>query len=555
MKFWSNFLSAVIYAAVVVVVLVVLEATHGRHSTGATESSSWSLMLKNIKDQGVARIIIAAALLAFAYFGTHAWSIQWVEWILLVLIVGTATVYMVMAASWAQGLGEALATTVFAVLAYGLARYDLFKIVAVNPSVRWVSVALDIWAVGMPVIVAFLAAKRRFYDRKRRPKRARMLGLVLLALIIAIIGTGAINTSFPIGLAESNPNDGSWDGNDYNYSNSDIHFYNLDMEYSEEPFNFGPDPTQPGWVATDYREDLKARSSRDPALLAAITAYVDAVFGTRYMGEFYAAAQQDWAAAINAAKEAWLHDESAFRSVHDNFWTFLEQCTVRMDAEKRKSADQFFMNPFTSSGVPDVIVLETDQNEGPYLIFALDVKTDQSREVALRIRCGYQPTNCEAAMGVKPEKQPPQKTPPTKKPQPQPKPTPTPKPGKGKPEKNPEDSSSSGENDDPGPGQDTNNKENPDVSSADDEETGSGAMESKEDDYDKEIDKNKEANQKAQQQEQSDNTPSYDPPTPPDNVSDNGKTGTGHGGADDASKSTAQSNGVGKSEGEFAPPA
>ena len=111
-----------------------------------------------------------------------------------------------------------------------------------------------------------------------------------------------------------------------------------------------------------------------------------------------------------------------------------------------------YMNPYTVSGIPDVIVMKTDEHTGKFLVYWFSIKGEMVY-VAFRIPCGFQPCNVAELMGIKPVPTPtpaPTPAPPAPTPTPAP-PTPTPHPTK-----DPTAGTDVGKNDDPGPGPDTN---------------------------------------------------------------------------------------------------
>lgn len=334
------------------------------------------------------------------------------------------------------------------------------------------------------------------------------------------------------------------------------HFYNLEMLGTEEPFNFGPSPVHEGWTATDYINDLQSRMSVDPALGAAVLAWVDANVGTRYLGEFYETAQHNWAAAMNAAKGRWTSDPNEYFRTLDAFWAFVNaSATASIDDTARQAVDQMYQNPFVSGDSPDIIVLETNQGDGPWLVLNFTIKGNQF-PVEFRVKCGYQPSNVSRIMGITPQETP-TVVPPASgngggggttppggtNPEPTP-PVPT------NPQKDPSKSSNTGRNDTDGPGPDTNNGVGSTESSAD-QPTNSGYMDSYQDGYKDAIDDLKGANDKAQQQGQSNNAPSSSPSSSSTVVDNNASSGTGYGGVD---TSTPVAPETGATKGETAEP-
>ena len=209
--------------------------------------------------------------------------------------------------------------------------------------------------------------------------------------------------------------DDSWIGDDETTAGgTDIEwvpwygFYNLSLKGGDtaDDYNFGynladykENPT-----ATDYDRDFRDRMKVDPALAAAATAWLDANVGTRYLGEFYESCKHDWAKTINTAKDRFTTDQAAYYNNLDAFFAFLDTGTISVKTGTNL-VDQMYMNPYTESGVPDVIVMKTDHPEGLFLVYTFSIKGNVL-EVAYRIECGYQPTNVEQVMGIKPQENP-----------------------------------------------------------------------------------------------------------------------------------------------------
>ena len=261
------------------------------------------------------------------------------------------------------------------------------------------------------------------------------------------------------------------------------------------------------------------------------------------------------------------------------FFAFLDTADqVRLDYCTSDLDDQMYMNPFTTNGVPDVIVMTTEDHSGYYLTYVFVIKGTGKFEVRYRIDCGFQPTNVEEVMQIKPDDTPKKEhgTDPTPKaekkkskkkskkkdskpeggkddptpkndptpkddptpkndptptpksdPTPTPKPDPTPTPKKKDPSKGTKGDVTK-KNDDPGPGPDTNN--------------GKGATESKKDqptnsnhgskgDYDNSTRELQETNEKQKTGSDS-NKPSTSTPADTAKVDNNGDQGTGNGSVD-----------------------
>ena len=185
-------------------------------------------------------------------------------------------------------------------------------------------------------------------------------------------------------------------------------FYNLDLQLDVDPrndFNFGSNPHMDGLTAEDYDRELRSRMAKDVALTAGDIAWIDAIVGTRYLGEFYESCKGDWAKTINATKEAWLADQGAFYQTLNSVFAFMDKASVTLDYQTSGLDDQMYMNSMTADGVPDVIVMTTTDHTGYFLTYHFLIK-DQEFQVAYRIDCGFQPTNVQAVMGIVPDNTP-----------------------------------------------------------------------------------------------------------------------------------------------------
>ena len=330
-------------------------------------------------------------------------------------------------------------------------------------------------------------------------------------------------------------------------------FYNLllqgDMN-STDDFNFGPNPYVEGAAAKDYDADLRARMAKDPALAAADMAWLDAIVGTRYLGEFYESCKGDWAKTINLTKERFMEDQGLYYQTLNAYFAFLDTAdAVTLDYQTSDLDDQMYMNPKTVSGIPDVIVMTTKDHSGSFLTYTFYIKENVFR-VAYRIDCGYQPTNVQKVMNIVPDDTPrsnpqPQTEPqPTPDPKPVPNPTPDPTPTPGgnggdptpapnpnptptpsTPKKDPSQSpkTNTEPNDDPGPGPDTNSGVGSNTSTAD-QPTNSNHMTQPE--YTQVVQELQDTNQN-QKTGSDNNTPSVPAPAPDTHVDNNGDTGNG----------------------------
>lgn len=333
-------------------------------------------------------------------------------------------------------------------------------------------------------------------------------------------------------------------------------FYNnyLQKPYDDDPlndYNFGASSIWDDATAEDwYDPDFRARIVRDPALGAADIAWFDCVMGTRVLGHFHASIQGNWPTAINEAKESFIANPELYNQVCQNFFSWLDAAEVLIQYDDGLT-DQMYMDPHTGLNVPDVILMETTEHEGWFLVYRFQVK-ENFAEVKYRLECGYQPTNCSEKMqwtparrestGVLSPTKKPDKPDPTKKPG---KPDPTKKPGKPDPTKKPDkpdptprpkkDSSKGtqgdlvGKQDNPGAGGDTNTGSGSQKSSKHEKESSTNGTH---EEYKQKVEEKKQVNEE-QKKGGDDNKPAA-APAPEAKVDNNGSTGTGNGSADAA---------------------
>ena len=434
----------------------------------------------------------------------------------------------------------------------------------------------------MAVLTGGILVTNLFYFRYREFERdfdkilAIICGILTALIVIAIlIGSVAwksfssdlIGGLFPSKTADVEDDASDWEDDDWNDDGSFVlidegtiadstaatgdwyTFYNLSLQVDGDPrndFNFGPNPYLEGATAETYAADFCSKMANDPALAAGDMAWLDAIVGTRYLGEFYESCKGDWAKTINLTKERFMADQSLYYQTLNAFYDMLSTAdSVTLDYQTSDLTDQMYMNPNTVSGVPDVVVMTTDDHSGYYLTYTFIIK-DNTFKVSYRIDCGYQPTNVQEVMNIVPDDTPrqqvqqsnpePAPTPaptPTPKnddpkpggdgddPKPSPDPTPTPE---STPKKDPSKSpkKNTEPNDDPGPGPDTNNGKGAKESTKD-QSSNSNHMTQPE--YNKAVNDLKETNQK-QKTGSDPSTPST--PTPADtHVDNNGDKGNG----------------------------
>lgn len=393
-----------------------------------------------IKADGWRRIIIPALIVAIArYLMITFAGIAWLIWLLFAIFLLLAIFYF----RWALRDGNRIRELIpffpiFWVLWLQIEQIGMIIARTLNSEVFIAFFATIIpWAVAiLPIILFIVFLWRKWY-------MTEMIAYKIIAIILAIllaIGSVCIVVSAFKGGAKSTVSGDSKSAAWY-------HFYNTDLQYDEDVtnnYNFGPNPYNEKWVAEDYSKDFRARLEKDPALGAADLAWLDANVGTRYLGEFYESCKGDWAKTINVAKVTFMKDQILYKKTLVAAFAFLDEGEVALMDSTSDITDQMYMNPFTVDAVPDVIVMKTDQQDGPFLVYTLKIKGNV-KTVKYRIPCGYQPTNVEGVMHITPQ------TPPSGGTSGGENPTTT-----AKYNKDPSKSHNSGKNDDPGPGPSTN---------------------------------------------------------------------------------------------------
>ena len=341
------------------------------------------------------RIIVPAASVGLMYGFTKIAPI-WLMWIFFVLTICVIFHYVAWYRAEADQLEE-LAMFLPLFIVPSLALVKMGKILAAsiaNPfwgSVVGVVPWLFLMLVAGIVIVVFL------WDIRR------IIAVVLaIALLAGSITTVALGVEWPK-KADNTASNAEAIENEY-----DWHFYNLDLQEDNDEdndFNFGPNPVDKSWTATDYDDDFRTRLAKDPALGAADIAWLDANVGTRFLGEFYESCKHDWAKTINAAKERWTENPNEYSKTLAAYFAYLDKAEISIAKKGHNITDQMYMNPYTTDGVPDIIVLKTKQQDGPFLVYTFKIKGN-TFEVEYRIPCQYQPTNVKIVMGIKPQNKP-----------------------------------------------------------------------------------------------------------------------------------------------------
>ncbi len=567
-------MNAIFHGILMGLVALVVEMLSLSDDGDFSEADYLGSTIGKIDSTGWLRVAVAALVVGIAqYVGRDGYFIEAVNWFALVAVIALQAYYVYWGTRWTNKVREVLALVVLLLVPYSSERLLIRNITSLHgimvdiaPFTRWVVIGCVLIVAGVAAYRFHLEAAELAKKTVDKPKSAvgKIIAVLLGALLAALVYTDYVDGACVLtpGSAEviqNNQNGTAQTGDPQSPQTTpgttSITFYNFMMIGTDEPFNFGPDPTVGGWTAAAYKAELRQRSLNDPALLAAITAYTDAIVHTRFMGVFYDSVAGDWALAINNAKDYWIANPGEFQAAHSSFWSFMDLAEVELEMGDRQCQDLMYMNPYTGTNAPDVIVLSTDQTSGPWLMFLVNIK-DNIFEVPFRVPCGFQPSDCQRIMGITPSETPeptpettPTPTPETNPPQTETNPpetetetelqtetnppqtetnppqtetnppetetetelqTETNPPQTEKPKKDPSLSSNSGKNDDPGPGPNTNNGVGAQQSAAE-KPSNSGNMDSYEQ-YQEAIEQNKTANDKAQAQQQSGNAPSYTPP-------------------------------------------
>ena len=405
------------------------------------------------------------------------WSVGWIAIILFVIALAAMAILATHARRDAATLKEFGLLALLELLTFFVARTAASAVCALFQNIFWKSVVMLIPTVGLVLVMGLFVANFcsfRFQNGMGNGWRVGSIvaTIVTIAAIILLLifvpewsGVKATKTTeTTVALADAEEvveevEEVSWYG-----------FYNpslLNDDDEANNYNFGYNYFSEEKSASDYDADFRERIKVDPALGAADMAWLDANLGTRYMGQFYDECDGAWDKAINDAKDGFMADQTGYYDTITAFFAYLDTAEVSIAYSDDELNDQMYMNPYTVSGIPDVVVYETDDHAGWFLVYTFNIKGTKV-EVAYRIDCGYQPTDVSEVMDVVPQENPSNKTTsgdgnptpastsePTPTPTPEPEPEPTPTYDKDKTQGTQGDLVAP--NDDPGPGEDTNN--------------------------------------------------------------------------------------------------
>ena len=209
------------------------------------------------------------------------------------------------------------------------------------------------------------------------------------------------------------------------------HFYNSELQNdgdAKNDYNFGPNPIYENLSLEKVKEaikgkspnasikvsdiisaadaeainaDFKARRREDPALGTTSMAWFDSIMGTRYLGVFYDECDHEWDATMNMAKEKFIADQEYYYNTLDAFEAMLDSAEIEIRYVKSGLTDQMYMNPYTVDNIPDIIVMDTTNHDGWFIVYKPTIKETTTKEIMYRIDCGYQPTNVAKTMNIR----------------------------------------------------------------------------------------------------------------------------------------------------------
>lgn len=227
-------------------------------------------------------------------------------------------------------------------------------------------------------------------------------------------------------------------------SHPELVFHNFALQSDDNPnnnSNLGENRYREGWGADDYYADWrkvmgdKKEKTDIPVLVAAI-ATVDAARGSRLCGDFHDGNEYGWKVAMNNTIKDCLYGKLDVSHLKEVFFNLLDNEVRSVELVHVDDVnDQMLMDPYTYSGIPELIVCEKHES-GDILLITLRTKGDEENDVVVgfRVQCCYQPVNVADRLGITPTPVPeiPEHTPEPGKggntPQPEPGPQPQPEP-------------------------------------------------------------------------------------------------------------------------------
>jgi hypothetical protein len=308
------------------------------------------------------------------------------------------------------------------------------------------------------------------------------------------------------------------------------HIHNNDVQNDGDDtndLNFGLSP-EANKSADYYYKEFVQTLYDDPPFLAATALSLDAELGTNYLDQVqYVGGNEktNWLDRANGANLILCPSKELTTRTAQAIEGYLDTVVVKKEVRSAKVAyDQIYMNPHTITGVPELVVYETEAENSTYLVLTCMLKNGEIHELWYHIPCRYQWSipDAEKTIGVTPSKKSSSGGSNGNNPSPSPSPSPSPTPSK-----NVKDQSQRKAigNDDKGPGEKTIG-EDPNHSTKDrSDNSPSGSYQ----DY-KNNQKNLEETNKNQKTGSDNNTPSTPAPSSQTTVDNNGDKGTGNGG-------------------------
>ena len=558
-------LSIIYFVVIAFLVLTVAHKLNGGTLTEEVEAPNGLprrkiTFLNKVSSEGyIKALAIGLAVALVNYFAPKVSGALWLAPIFMAIMVGISIYLIAWAHMDASSVGEFFVFGVIAIPLYLTTKVAAYMTASLIPATGlfWRSLILLLPLLIFIESLVFYVVDWFYFryqnanqiysddDGERANRKAQICHI--LAWVFMIIGTAAVLVILMITRV-------NWSNFSFGGSNEDAvatitdaeevswcGFYNpslLNDDDETNNYNFGYNYFSEEKSASDYDADLRERIKVDPALGAADMAWLDANLGTRYMGQFYDECNGAWDKAINDAKDGFIADQTGYYDTITAFFAYLDTAEVSIAYSDDKLDDQMYMNPYTTSDIPDVVVYETDDHAGWFLVYTFNIKGTKA-EVAYRIDCGYQPTDVAKVMNITPQENPSKKTTPGDDPTPSPTPTPQPTPN---PNPNPDPDPTPTYNKDKtqgtqgdlvapnvnkGPGEDTNNGVGAQTSTKD-QPSNSTSMT-----YDQYAEKTEDLKQTNESQNTGGdaNTPSVTPSTGT-KVDSNADEGTGDGGID-----------------------
>lgn len=173
-----------------------------------------------------------------------------------------------------------------------------------------------------------------------------------------------------------------------------VGFYNLSLQndgIEDNDFNFGYNRYQEDRDLDWYVENIIADEAKDPAFAAAHMGRTDMNLGTRISGLFYDTTDETACVEqINKVKDQFINDEEYFKVRVAAFQILLRKADKKL-VYAEDITDMMYQYPYTTTGVPDVIIKNTEKQKGHIVVFSIKIKGKDVPFLAVRAECGWQP--------------------------------------------------------------------------------------------------------------------------------------------------------------------